>query len=200
MQIQDTRPYVTAMEQIKRRVDVIYACIDGRLNLNGPARVETATLQLRMAIETVALASLVANKELFQIHSLRFEKHWKPNDIIRELERLNPRFYPTPIRASEPDGRGVRTHEPLSDGFLTKQELVEVHGRCGDLLHARNPFRPSVNYEEFLGNVLSWTDRVVKLLNTHEIRLLGDDHFYLVHMSEQENDSVRMYTFERVDT
>lgn len=199
MKIADTQPYITAMEQIKRRIDVIYACVDGRLKLTGPPRVETAALQLRMTLETVALASLAANKELFQQQSLRFEKHWRPNEIIKDLERLNPRFFPTPIRASEPDERGVRSHEPVTEGFLTTDELVEVHGRCGDLLHVRNPFRPSIDYEAFLRSVVAWTDKAVRLLNTHEIRLVGDEHFYLVHMSEQGNDSVRMYTFQRVD-
>ncbi|WP_115045201.1 hypothetical protein [Xanthomonas arboricola] len=199
MQIADIQPYITAMEQIKRRIDVVYACIDGRLKLSGPPRVETATLQLRMTLETIALASLAANKELFQKQSLRFERHWHPNKIIKDLERLNPRFFPTPIRASEPDDRGVRNHQLLADGFLTTHELVEVHGRCGGLIHARNPFRPSIDYEGFLRSVVVWTDKAVKLLNTHEIRLVGDEHFYLVHMTEQGNDSVRMYTFDRFD-
>ncbi|MBB5358033.1 hypothetical protein HDE76_001239 [Rhodanobacter sp. ANJX3] len=199
MEITDTRPYITAMEQVKRRVDVILACNDGRLALNGPPRVETAALQLRMTLETIALASLAANKELFQQQSLRFEKHWKPSEIIRDLERLNPRFYPTPIREGEPDAGGVRTHEPLLDGFLTKDELLEAHGRCGDLLHTRNPFRPTLDYSAALTNVVAWTHKVIRLLNAHEIRLLGEDHFHLVHMSVHGNDSVHMYTFAKVD-
>jgi hypothetical protein len=188
MQIQGTQPYITAMEQIKRRVDVINACTDGRLKLKGSPLVETAVLQLRMVLETIALASLTANKEIFQLQSLQFEKHWHPGNIVKDLERINPRFYPNPIRESEPDERGIRDHEPLIDGFLTSKELIEVHGRCGDILHARNPFRPSIDYDAFFSKVIFWTNRVVNLLNTHEIRLLGDEHFYLVHMSEQDND------------
>lgn len=199
MEIKDTHPYIATMEQIKRRVDAINACYDGRAKLAGHPRVEFAALQLRMVLELIALASLAANKELFQQQSLRFEKHWHPSEIIKDLEKLNPKFYPIPFRASDPDSAGVRGHLPLTDGYLTKEELVEVHGRCGNLLHARNPFGKSLDYARFLRDILDWTNKVVLLLSTHEIWLLGDGHFHVVHMTEQENDSVRMYTFERVD-
>ena len=198
MQIQDTHPYVQAMEQIKRRVEVIGACATDKIGLTGAARIETAVLQLRMVLELIALASLTANKELFEQQSMRFEKHWHPADILRDVEKLNPKFFPIPFRTSEPDARGVKNHVPLSDGFLTKAELIEVHGRCGSLLHARNPFAKPINYEQFMSNVLLWTNKVVTLLSTHEIWLLGDEHFHVVHMTEEGDDSVRMYTFERV--
>ena len=187
------------MEEVKRRVDVIGACVDGRTNLVGPPRVETAALQLRMVLELIALASIAANKELFEQQSLRFEKHWHPAKIIRDLEKLNPKFYPIPFQSVESNSSGVRDHQPLLDGYLTKEELVEVHGKCGNILHARNPFSAPLNYEAFLAQINFWKNRVVKLLNAHEIWLLGDDHFHVVHMTEPGNDAVRMYTFKRVD-
>ncbi|QBB72011.1 hypothetical protein ELE36_17480 [Pseudolysobacter antarcticus] len=198
MEIKDTHPYVRAMEQIKRRVDTINACSDGRVRLSGPPRVECAALQLRMVLELIALASLAANKELFQKQSIRFEKRWHPGEIIKDLEKLNPRFYPIPFRSSEPDDSGVRSHLPF-DRFLSKDKLVEVHGRCGNVLHARNPFGKPIDYEKFLLDVLAWTNDVTSLLNTHEIWLLGDDHFHVVNMTEEGNDAVRMYTFQRSD-
>ncbi|MGI0133910.1 MAG: hypothetical protein ACREBW_03005 [Candidatus Micrarchaeaceae archaeon] len=199
MEIKDTHPYVKAMEQIKRRVDTINACSDRRARLAGPPRVECAALQLRMVLELIALASLAANKELFQQQSMRFEKHWRPSEIIKDLEKLNPKFYPIPFRSSEPDDAGLRSHLPLSDGFLAKDELVAVHGRCGNVLHARNPFGKPIDYDGFLADIIAWTNKVTSLLNTHEIWLLGDDHFHVVNMTEQGNDAVRMYTFQRVD-
>jgi hypothetical protein len=177
MEIKDTHPYIATMEQIKRRVDAINACSDGRAKLAGPPRVEFAALQLRMVLELIALASLAANKELFQKQSLRFEKHWRPSEIIKDLEKLNPKFYPIPFRASDHDPAGVRSHLPLTDGYLTKAELVEVHGRCGNLLHARNPFGKSLDYARFLSDIIAWTNKVVSLLSTHKIWLLGDGHF-----------------------
>jgi len=200
MEIKDPLPYIDIMEQIKRRIDAINVCAEGRTGLLGPPRVESAALQLRMVLELIALASLAANKELFEQQSLRFEKHWHPADIIKDLEGLNPKFYPTPIRMGEPDSNGVKRHVALTEGYLTKNELVEAHGRCGNILHARNPFGKSPNYDDFLAKVITWTAKVVALLNAHEIWLVGDDHFHVVHMTEHDNQSVRMYTFQRVDS
>jgi hypothetical protein len=198
LEIKDTMPYVGVMEEIKRRVDVIHAFLDDKTNILGPPQVESAALQLRMVTELIVLASLAANRELFERQSMRFEKHWHPVEIIRDLEQLNPNFYPKPIRSGEPDSSEIHPHIPLEDGYLTADELVEVHGRCGNLLHARNPFGKAIDYEGYAERIADWTARAVRLLNVHEIRLLGDDHFYLVNMTEHGRDAVFMYTFERV--
>jgi hypothetical protein len=198
MKIKDTHPYIKAMEEIKGRVEVINVCFDGRTGLIGPPRVELAALQLRMVLELVALASLAANKELFEQQSLRFEKHWHPAEIMKDLDRINPRFFPVPFNADSPDDQGVRNHEPIAEGCLTREQLVEVHGRCGNVLHARNPFGKAIEYQSFMGDIMTWTNRVVALLSKHQIWLLGDEHFYVVHMTEENDDAVRMYTFERV--
>jgi hypothetical protein len=81
----------------------------------------------------------------------------------------------------------------------TKAELVEVHGRCGNVLHARNPFGKHIDYDQVLADVIAWTNKAVALLNCHEIWLIGDEHFHVVHMAEEGHDAVRMYTFQRVD-
>jgi aspartate/methionine/tyrosine aminotransferase len=81
---------------------------------------------------------------------------------------------------------------------LTKEELIEAHGRCGNVLHARNPFGKVVDYDEFLRRVIDWTNRVLTLLNCHEVWLICDEHFHVVHMKEHDHDEVRMYTFDRV--
>jgi len=197
-EIKDTMPYVRVMEEIKRRVFVIGACLDDKTLLTGPPRVETAALQLRMVTELIALASLAANKELFEQQSMRFESHWHPQAIIKDLEKINPNFYPRPVKAGSSDSAGVVGHEPLKDGYLTRDGLVEIHGRCGNILHARNPFGKPIDYDAYATDITAWTNLAVGLLNTHEIRLLGDDHFYLVNMTEPGRDAVFMYTFERV--
>jgi hypothetical protein len=197
MMITDTAPYIRVMEEIKRRVSVVDAFQSGVINaIYVPTNVESMILQIRMITELIALASLSANKELFESNSMKFEKHWKPIDILRDLEKLNPSYYPKPIKetaVNSPDG--IVEHQPITEGFLTKEDLVELHGRCGDLLHAKNPFGKQANYRYYLDNIPIWLSKIIKLLNCHEIRLLGDEHFHLVHMREEGHDSIRMYTF-----
>ena len=199
MEIVDTEPYKKAMEEIKLRADVIKACLDGRAKLSGPPRIESAALQLRMIFELIALASLAANKELFAKQSQRFEKHWHPSAIIKNLEKINPNFYPEPISVSEPDSLGIRTHDRSLSGYLTKEELVEAHGKLGNILHSRNPFAKKIDYEQYAKQIILLTNKVVALLATHQIRLLGDEHFYFVLMAEHDRDVVCIYPFQRVD-
>jgi hypothetical protein len=50
-----------------------------------------------MILELIALASLAANKSIFEQNQLKFSKHWHPTDILRDIERINPGFYPHPV-------------------------------------------------------------------------------------------------------
>src|SRR3546814_11338315 len=106
MRSRDTMPYVKVMEQIKRRTFVINACLEDEKNLTGPPRVELAALQLRMPLELIELGSLAATKELFELQSMRFEKHWHPSEIIKDLDKINPSFYPVPSTAKARDCNG----------------------------------------------------------------------------------------------
>src|SRR3546814_20714079 len=97
-----------------------------------------------MTLELIALGSLAANKELFELQSMRFEKHWHPSEIIKDLEKLNPSFYPVPFKAKDRDCNGVIKHDAVAGEYLTKDELVKVHGICGNVLHARNLFGQTI--------------------------------------------------------
>jgi hypothetical protein len=198
----DIKAYTAAMEEIKRRTTVVFALLNQDITLIYRAtHVESMVLQIRMITELVALASLAANKPIFEENKKKFDKHWHPSKILQDVERLNPNFYPQPIREIPSKNQGVKDEIiNLDDGFMTRDELVEVHGRCGNLLHAQNPFGKGANYEFYEKAVPKWMSRIMKLLNNHTIRLLGDDRFYLVHMKEERDDRVHMYTFERVDT
>jgi hypothetical protein len=114
---------------------------------------------------------------------------------------LNPNFYPKPVIEKPSQTLGVVSdlHE-LSSGFLTKDELVEIHGRCGNVLHARNQYGKKLNYSKFVNDIPAWLGKITKLLDCHKIHLLDDNRrFYLVHMKEDQDDCVHMYTFQLVD-
>ncbi|MCY3703769.1 MAG: hypothetical protein OXG16_13950 [Rhodospirillales bacterium] len=44
----------------------------------------------------------------------------------------------------------------------------------------------------------AWESRIRELLDCHQIRLVGQDGFYLVYMYESHDGNVHMYEFERV--
>ena len=58
---------------------------------------ESMVLHVRMITELVALASLAANNSIFEQNRTKFEDYWHPKKILRDIEKLNPNFYPRPI-------------------------------------------------------------------------------------------------------
>src|SRR3546814_6459149 len=83
-----------------------------------------------------------------------------------------------------------------SSDLLTKDELVKVHGICGNVLHARNPFGKPIDHESFAKDIAGWIEKVIRLLNSHEIKLIGDDHIYVVNMKEHGRDRSEEHTSE----
>ena len=63
----DINAYIAVMEEIKRRTKVVFALHARTINVVYRAtHVESMVLQVRMITELVALASLAANKSLFE--------------------------------------------------------------------------------------------------------------------------------------
>lgn len=195
--ISETNAYIRVMNDIKRRVDVAQAFLDLRANaIYKPTQIESAVLQIRMIAELVALGSIAAHTEIFKQHQMRFKGHWNPVDIFKDIERINPGYYPRPFKAIERDN-GITDHQYLGDDeYLTKPQLIEMHGRCSDLLHAKNPFGKPANYKWYWEQSPIWLSRIIKLLNFHEIYLLGTERMWVVQMDVE--DQVVMTPFEIV--
>ncbi|MEM9299845.1 MAG: hypothetical protein AAGA64_15890, partial [Bacteroidota bacterium] len=57
--------------------------------------------------------------------------------IFKELERINPNFYPVPVKSTI-DKLDPRLKQ---DGYLKKDKAIKVYKSCGGYLHATNPFK-----------------------------------------------------------
>ena len=189
----DKKAYIKVMEEIKYRTDVVYALHDKKINMMYLApHVESMVLQIRMITELVALASLAANKSIFEENKKKFEKHWHPKDILKDVESLNPNFYPKPIVQVPSNDTRTRIILVATETGMTRDELIEVHGRCGNLLHAQNPFGKGVDYDYYEKMVPKWMKRIADLLSSHQIKLLNKNHFYWVLTKDGKDNQVRM--------
>ena len=130
-------------------------------------RIESICLQIRMILENVALACLVANGDRLDELPKKIEKEYHAETILRRLNSINPDCFPRPvvlIPASKgttsllsgnsipgtPTGRyrGELVDRPGTD-WMTREEFREVYGRLGGILHARNPLGSKIDYEYF---------------------------------------------------
>ena len=74
----DMYAYLVVMRDIQRRMEIVVGLINQKIDLMYPLiRLEFIALQIRMIIESISLASLSANKSLFEEESNKFRNRYK---------------------------------------------------------------------------------------------------------------------------
>src|ERR1039457_3127959 len=127
----DIEKYAGKMEEIKLRTEVIHLFLSGRRDARYiPATVETVGLQFRKIFELIAFASLAANHDQYSLAYSDFAKHWEAAKLLKNLQRINPNFYPKPVIEVHSDRPGIvhDLHDRDQD-YLTQKDLIEAHGR-----------------------------------------------------------------------
>jgi hypothetical protein len=195
--------YINLMNEIKIRTDTINSFIGGEKTLNYKyLDVEYTCLQFRKIFELIALANMVTNQDAYMRQYVKFRDHYHAERILRDIEKINPNFYPTPMKPiSEPHAQADA--EPINvdsvDGdHLTKEEFIEAYDTCSELLHAENPFAPPKDLEGIQGKFKGWLQKTVNLLSFHSIQLTNSDRQLWVLMRSSEDDSVNVTLMSKV--
>lgn len=189
--------YVALMEGVKERITALDAALPG-LVVNGVgdlAKLQLVAVLLRQILETIAFASLVFNKTLYdQVHK-DAASQWSAKRLLDKIEKLNPQFYPKPI-LQLPKDDSHRSIVPKTSGFLTRQEFIALYDECSGIIHQKNPLNQNYGYTAFADAVPAWRTKLIELLNAHQLHLPGDSGFYVVHMKEENDDHVHWYRFD----
>jgi hypothetical protein len=188
MDSQAVQKYCTLMGEIKRRTTVAQALANGITHVVYKATtIESIYLQYRKMLELIALGSLVANKEVFSRVYQDFAKYWNAELLVKDIERVNPDFYPRPILQKQSAVPGVKMEwSDRPNDYLTKDELIKLYKKCGAIMHSGNPYGSQVDYAYYERMVADWGMRIMNLLNAHCIRLVNDPHIYLIQMGSNE--------------
>lgn len=193
----DINLYCDVMEEIKRRTSVIDFFLSGKGHaLYEPTTVESISLQIRKILELIAMASLVANKKEYEKVYSHFANAWNAEYLLKDLNRINRDFYPKPVIEQPSDDPRIKCRlADREDDYLTKAEFIKVYKKCGAIMHASNPVGRRINYEYYKQAIPNWRQRIKNLLNTHQIRLVNQKGFYLIHMKEDQDNKVHFYEF-----
>jgi hypothetical protein len=186
-QIKAIRLYASLMEEAKTRMAAIDSALAGDTNLPEILADEFCTLQLRMLCELIALGCLVAHGDIRTTRNLRKAKY--ADDIVNQLEVLNPHFYPQPVRQVD-TGSGGLGIEDIASGFLTKAELCKLVGKCGANLHrgsAKSLLSPRTLTPKAIAE---WARKIRTLLDIHWFRLPSGEPHYLCSMTGGANGGV----------
>lgn len=132
--------------------------------------------------------------------SKRLTKAYNADQIMKALERLHPGFYPVPGRQIRDQHGKVVEVAAVGEAYLTKRDLHNLYGECGDFLHRGN-------IEQFIkGRSLPtfqqldrWTTKITVLLNHHQIQLLDRRRQLWVIMQSDTDGRVRAFEFLQVD-
>ena len=177
---------VQCMDEIVRRCDFIREFFEvSKGKFPEPVVAETIGLQTRKILELIAKASLVAHRSTWEEASLLFSGDWNANKVLHHLEKVNPWFYPQPVRESQVHGTGpVRAtwEEVPTDKYFTKDKFIKAYDAIGKMMHARAP-NEQLDYREFLEKAHQWYSQIHRLLEMHTIQLLRADTFCLVQMN-----------------
>ena len=188
--------YRDLMREIKYRNDFVLSFGNSPPEgIHNWTYIETISLQIRMMLENIALACLIANGDHWNELPRRIEKDYHAEIILKKLENINPDCYPQPLvlvpgsQGSSPTGfdlsseqyRGELVGRPGND-WLTREEFSEVYGRLGRILHARNPMGTPVNFHEHLHLTIGWQEQIANLLSHHKVVVLDERKMYVVLM------------------
>lgn len=122
--------YQKCMEEIKRRILAIDHIVNAKATTSFlHTNLEFVALQFRMVFELIVLASLAANRHLFEKMSRRLIKEWRINAIVAAVRKTNSGFYPKPIKRITGKEPGVKDEwQNVRGDFLKLDELIEAHG------------------------------------------------------------------------
>lgn len=176
----DIAQYCDLMEEVKSSVEAISQLME-LPGITIKTRVESICLQLRMLLELIVFSSLVSNKDVWRRSQKELQSSQNISKKIKELKRLHPNFYPTPVDVQE----SASGDEPADrkEGFLSEDRLMDVYGKLGNILHAENPMGRETDYRFFIDAVPGWVSEVVNLLECHKVYLYHrPQEFYLIKM------------------
>jgi hypothetical protein len=149
--------------------------------------------------ELVVLATLASHQHLFEGLIRKLAKEWQVTKIVAIVRKQNPGFYPEPIDRVPAVREGAKDEwKPVKSGFLTLDELIETHGKIGELMHANNPYREERSLSEIESLFPIWREKLLRLLNNHLVRFPDDRTVLYVGMQSVETGGVHTSLFERL--
>jgi hypothetical protein len=181
----DNAIYANCIARIRNRLNVVDDVLSGRMPItNQDVLAEVIFVQFRKSLEELAFASLSANRDVYSAVHAKFSVHWRANDMLAELEKVNPGFYPVSAQAPITTQPGFKHVGRLDDGFMTRDEFAKLYKSSSEVLHTRNPYKEGDPTISIGYTVQEWVARFRNLLRWHFITLVSGN-VVLCNMPDQ---------------
>ena len=136
------------------------------------AFLDAAILQLRKAMEAIALAAIAPCKEKYEIFRAKavqpdYTKDYHAGKIFQVLGKINKNFYPLPLLPAIRQSNGVLHFDRKASGYLTKKRFESLYDRLGKYLHTHNPWSNNKNLQNLVEELPSAIAEAKSLLELH---------------------------------
>jgi hypothetical protein len=170
----DAAVYQECMEKARQRINIARTIAAGRIATGHPVLdTELSAVQFRKVLELIAFASIAANREAYAAVQPKFGMFNRARDILKELQRLNPDFYPVPLEPAVEQPDGTKRFEAVADAFLTKSEFAVLYDGTSEIVHMQNPYSTNPAKLPTQYTIEGWAVRIQTLLKCHRVHLIG---------------------------
>jgi len=138
--------YGAMVQEATRRLNAATGYLATFSGSKSAFEVESAVLQLRKALEAIALAAIAPNKAAYAAFRATatsapdFTKDYHAQKIFTALERINANFYPVALLPAKRMSDGTFHFGRKQTGFLSKKRFQAIYDRLGKYLHTDNPW------------------------------------------------------------
>ena len=191
----DVKQYCDLMEQTNADLTGAIEIMEST-SIGTETRIKTVAVQTRKILEDIAYAALVSNKDTWNKPQEELKDLRSPRDIFRDIGKIHPNFFPTPVEIREPSkGKPFTTK---TEGVLNREKLLQIYRELNPLAHSRNPLDEPTDLKYYEKKLPVWLEEIINTLATHQVMLLHHpDHFYIVKMKGDRDGSVQCTLFAK---
>ena len=201
----DIQRYEQVMQRIKGRMEYVSSVNYWAETLRQISvfMVESICLQLRITIEDIAVACIIANSAEMPEKANRLKKEYRPRRILKTLSEMNPQCYPIPMVENIEGSRGKfrDTYERPEGDWLTRDDAITEYGKLSNLIHQKleNYDGNAINIRATHVYTKGLSSKIYNLLSHHQITVLDENKMYRVLMSSSSDGEVQITEWMRID-
>ncbi len=201
----DTQKYRQVMQNIKGRMEYVNSVYYSAESMRKVSvfMVESICLQLRTAIEDIAVACIIANSDEMPKLSKQIRNEYSPSSILKYLEKINSECYPIPMVENVEGSHGNfrDTYERPEGDWLTRDEAISTYGKLSEFIHQRlrDYDGSQINFLDTYQNTKILASKIYNLLSHHQLTVLDEDKMYRVLMSSSSDGGIQITEWKRID-
>lgn len=200
----NSQQYIQVMDKIKGRMKYVKSVNlwSESLGQISEFMVESICLQLRITIEDIAVACIIANSAEMPEIANRLKKEYRPRKILNTLSKMNPQCYPIPMLENIEGSHGnfKDTYDRPAGDWLTRDEAIKEYGILSNLIHQKleNYDGNAINIRATYEYTKDLSSKIYNLLSHHHITVLDENKIYRVLMSPSSDGKTQVAEFIRI--